>query len=458
MSFNKISPTGMKSFNDNIIGYHSLTRLLLDNNKICDAGAHSLALAIPHMQLTELNVGFNEIGPSGLISIVQCVQISPSIKKLTLSGNMVDNDVAKVLATMLLKNCVVFALYMDNCSISTMGERFIGTGIASNKKSSLRVLTGFELAKVLVLLGSPPQIGELSNEAALRYLSQMWLHVEKTAPVSSTPGLSTISSVNCANAVATTSNPSVGLVSLPASPPLTASTSLPKRPSANSQRNLSGSHISTESPRTLYDGRQQQSSQSLGHNNLAKDSTEVAGSDHDSDNQETNSDNDSDDSYYTSDESSYDRTSTDSAYELNYEYPDSGEDNSNVANQHGFVESSPRKNPPSALPTSSSLQSMSRANSGVSKKHHHHHHYSSSEYEDSQKTEHRLRTYIVNPEVLVSSRFVVYSHGFLILYCGRMLPKRYLPSLSVDLNFGSCINTITVPLLPQQVAEVWQMC
>lgn len=178
-----------------------MRRLLLDNNKLQDAGAKSLSLALPHLQIEELNISFNEIGSPGLTSIIQCIQSSRTVKSLWLSGNVIDNDVAKILATMLLKNTILQVLYMDHCSITTVGERFIGTGIASNKKCVLNVLTGFELAKVLVLLGSPAQIGELSNDSALKYLHQMWLHVERNNLSPTNPGNNTAVSSSPASSV-----------------------------------------------------------------------------------------------------------------------------------------------------------------------------------------------------------------------------------------------------------------
>ncbi len=52
----------MSSFVDCLVGYRSMKRLLLDNNKLGDAGAKSLAAVLPHMTLETLNVGFNDIG------------------------------------------------------------------------------------------------------------------------------------------------------------------------------------------------------------------------------------------------------------------------------------------------------------------------------------------------------------------------------------------------------------
>jgi hypothetical protein len=167
-------------------GFSMISRLLLDNNKLSDDGAKYLSLALPRMtELVELNISFNEISGMGLLPVVKSIQSLSctvhSLRKLWLSGNTIDNDVAKALAKLLLSNSYLIALYMDHSLITSMGERFIGTGIASNPHSALRIVTGIELSKVLVLLGSAPQIAELSNEAALRFLVQMWQHAEKSS-------------------------------------------------------------------------------------------------------------------------------------------------------------------------------------------------------------------------------------------------------------------------------------
>eukprot|EP00599_Poterioochromonas_sp_BG-1_P000523 CAMPEP_0173136120 /NCGR_PEP_ID=MMETSP1105-20130129/2298_1 /TAXON_ID=2985 /ORGANISM="Ochromonas sp., Strain BG-1" /LENGTH=441 /DNA_ID=CAMNT_0014048249 /DNA_START=1047 /DNA_END=2372 /DNA_ORIENTATION=+ len=180
LSFNKITPVGMGPFIDSLIGYHSLQRLLLDNNKIQDNGAKSLALALPHMRLMELNVGFNDIGIEGLLSIIGSITNSKTITILVLSGNNIDNTVAKALANFLMINSSLQSIHVDRTNLTSIGERFIATGIASNRNSSLKTLTGFELGKVLHLLGSPSIVCDMSNDQSLKYLNQMWKNVEKS--------------------------------------------------------------------------------------------------------------------------------------------------------------------------------------------------------------------------------------------------------------------------------------
>eukprot|EP01033_Poteriospumella_lacustris_P000634 gene634-439_t len=105
LSFNKITSVGMSSFVDCLVGYRSLYRLLLDNNKLGDSGAKALALALPHMMLGVLNIGFNEISTEGLLAIVRYLATPDNtLASLCLSGNTLDNTVAKELANILIVN------------------------------------------------------------------------------------------------------------------------------------------------------------------------------------------------------------------------------------------------------------------------------------------------------------------------------------------------------------------
>lgn len=134
------------------------------------------------MALTELNIGFNEIGAEGLQAIIAFLsRPQGTITSITLSGNIIDNNVAKELANMLIINCNLAALYIDRTNLTSVGERFVAISIASNKTSALRVLTGFELGKLLALLGSPPSVSAMSNENALRYLAQVWRDLERSS-------------------------------------------------------------------------------------------------------------------------------------------------------------------------------------------------------------------------------------------------------------------------------------
>jgi len=164
----------MEFISEKLIGNTVMKRLLLDNNKLGDIGAKHLARALPTMQLTELNIGFNGIDSEGLIEVINAINTNPSVETLVLSGNNITNNVSKVIANMLLHNYNLRQLFLDHANIGPIGEKYIAAGIAKNKHSGVRILTGFLLGKVLASLGSPPHIQSLSNEATLSYLALMW--------------------------------------------------------------------------------------------------------------------------------------------------------------------------------------------------------------------------------------------------------------------------------------------
>lgn len=174
LSFNAFTHVGMEFISEKLIGNTAMKRLLLDNNKLGDIGAKYLARALPTMQLTELNIGFNGIDSEGLIEVINAIYANPSIESLILSGNNITNTVSKVISNMLLHNYNLRQLFLDHANIGPIGEKYIAAGIAKNKHSGVRHLTGFQLGKVLASLGSPPHIQSLSNEATLTYLALMW--------------------------------------------------------------------------------------------------------------------------------------------------------------------------------------------------------------------------------------------------------------------------------------------
>lgn len=151
--------------------------LLIDNNKLGDQGARLLASCVSSMNLSHLNVGFNEIGAEGITAVLQACLMpikSTSMSILNISGSVINNEVARLLGDLLSKNRTLTELYMDRTNIGPAGERSIATGIASNRSCALSSFTGFDLGEVLIALGSPACLGTMPNKKALQYLAEMW--------------------------------------------------------------------------------------------------------------------------------------------------------------------------------------------------------------------------------------------------------------------------------------------
>jgi hypothetical protein len=173
LSFNGITAIGMRALVMSLRDYESLQKLSLDNNKIGD-GIRMLAHVMSTMQLEYLNLGFNEIPTEGMLEIIKSVCTTSKLHTFTLSGNSVNVDVAKVLASFLLNSKSLRYLHLDHSCLSPLCEKHIASAVASNKHSVLNVFTGFDLGRVLLQLGSPPIFATLSNDATLKYLKECW--------------------------------------------------------------------------------------------------------------------------------------------------------------------------------------------------------------------------------------------------------------------------------------------
>ena len=173
-SFNGITSIGVQSLCASISGYTRLDRLLLDNNEMGVEGAVMLAEILPSMNLSELNIGFNNIDAAGLSAVLSSLVSNKYLKSLTLSGNTIDVSASRLMAFYLVHNTVLQKLYLDNTKMDLRSEKNIAAGLASSKLSTLRTLTGFSLGPVLVALGSPSTLENFSNERVLNYLSELW--------------------------------------------------------------------------------------------------------------------------------------------------------------------------------------------------------------------------------------------------------------------------------------------
>lgn len=136
-------------------------------------GAMLLSEILPSLNLTELNIGFNEIEADGLSCVLKSLKSNKSLESLTLSGNYIDVNVSRLIAYMLAHNTALRELYLDRTSMDKRCEKNITAGLASSKSCTLRTLTGFSLGLLLTALGSTV-FESLSNDRVLKSLSEMW--------------------------------------------------------------------------------------------------------------------------------------------------------------------------------------------------------------------------------------------------------------------------------------------
>ena len=119
LSFNAISPSNCKILLTGLHHYVDLKVLRIDHNCIGDEGAVHLSELFPTMKLVVLNIGFNSISPVGLAAVISSIASvsQPSLEYLTLSGNKISIDVARVLAKYLSQATLLKELFMDQMGI-----------------------------------------------------------------------------------------------------------------------------------------------------------------------------------------------------------------------------------------------------------------------------------------------------------------------------------------------------
>jgi Ran GTPase-activating protein (RanGAP) involved in mRNA processing and transport len=177
LSFNQITCKGVESLVNALWGTHTLKELLIDNNEISDRGAqHIAAVLLPQVRSMEtLNVGFNQIKPTGIKILLKSVVDSGStLQSLSISGNPIDTSAAKAISYALAYNRSLVSLSLVHCNIGHEGQRHISAGIVSNSRIALRELSGFNIGTVIVTLGFPGPMEAWNNCQVLEFLRAMW--------------------------------------------------------------------------------------------------------------------------------------------------------------------------------------------------------------------------------------------------------------------------------------------
>jgi Ran GTPase-activating protein (RanGAP) involved in mRNA processing and transport len=126
-------------------GSKTLRELKLDNNNIRDRGAQLAAVALTSIDFEVLDLGFNRVTTVGIKALMKSISETTSLESLTLSGIPLDATACKAVSYALAYNCSLRELHVDNCQVGYSGQRHIVAGIVSNRWSSLRVVTGFDI-------------------------------------------------------------------------------------------------------------------------------------------------------------------------------------------------------------------------------------------------------------------------------------------------------------------------
>lgn len=155
-SFNEITCQGVECLMNAVWGSKSLRVVRLDNNRIQDRGAQLCAVALTSIAMEVLDLSFNRlISTTGIKALMKNISENSSLRSLGLAGIHLDQNSSKALSYALAYNMSLQTLYLDNCNVGYASQRHIVAGIVSNQRASLRLVTGFDIARKFVSLLSP---------------------------------------------------------------------------------------------------------------------------------------------------------------------------------------------------------------------------------------------------------------------------------------------------------------
>lgn len=147
LSFNEISDQGLEYLMNAVWGSKTLKKLKLDNNKIQDRGAQLCAVVLTSIPLELLDISYNRVTTVGIRAIMKNVSENESLETFAMAGIPIDQNSSKAISYALAYNSSLNVLRMDNCSAGYSSQRHIVAGMVSNCRGSLRVFTGFYIAR-----------------------------------------------------------------------------------------------------------------------------------------------------------------------------------------------------------------------------------------------------------------------------------------------------------------------
>jgi Ran GTPase-activating protein (RanGAP) involved in mRNA processing and transport len=147
LSFNEITCVGIECLMNALWGSKTLRELKIDNNNMQDRGAQLCAVVLTSIALEVLDISFNKVSTVGIKALMKNLSENTSLRTLSLSGIPIDQNASKAVSYALAYNTSLRALHVDNCSTGYASQRHIVAGAVSNRKSALRILTGFNLSR-----------------------------------------------------------------------------------------------------------------------------------------------------------------------------------------------------------------------------------------------------------------------------------------------------------------------
>lgn len=147
LSFNLITCQGVECLMNALWGSTTLRELKLDNNKMKDRGTQLCAVVLTSVDLQTLDLSFNKATTVGVKALMKTLAENTTLQSLAIAGIPIDLTSSKAISYALAYNTALKALYLDNCSTGFASQRHVVAGAVSNARSSLRILTGFNISR-----------------------------------------------------------------------------------------------------------------------------------------------------------------------------------------------------------------------------------------------------------------------------------------------------------------------
>lgn len=157
LSFNEITDQGLEFLMNAVWESTTLKQLKLDNNRLKDRGAQLCAVVLTSIPLEILDISYNRITTVGIRAVMKNVSENESLRSFSMCGIPIDQNSSKAISYALAYNSSLHVLRMDNCSAGYSAQRHIVAGMVSNCRGSLRVFTGFYVARTytrITILGN----------------------------------------------------------------------------------------------------------------------------------------------------------------------------------------------------------------------------------------------------------------------------------------------------------------
>ncbi|GMH87090.1 hypothetical protein TrST_g9989 [Triparma strigata] len=127
--------------------------LRLPSLTLNDPGVRLLSGSLSCWSIRELDLSYNNMGRSGIVTLCKNLCGVRSLELLVLSGNSIQIGAAVPLAYMLSVHPRLEQIEVENCGMTKTSQCYVVAGIASNRWVPIGNLVGFRVAPPLVELG-----------------------------------------------------------------------------------------------------------------------------------------------------------------------------------------------------------------------------------------------------------------------------------------------------------------